>query len=254
MADWSNWPMNKVVNWPKGEKIIGVLGLGPIATADFYSKLVSRNMNKDWQYPRVLLDVHSKIPSRGRYFSLGETDPAPFIRNAIEELHLRGADFVVIPCNTAHILYDRFAHGVSVPVPNIVDITTISALKCGIQHPLILSTSTTRDHLIYEDAFGRHGVKAVQFPEQHLVSEGIEAIKQNLPFSDIAQSICRIINSSLHIDSVIFGCTEVSVLMKCMAAKGNNKYPCIDSNQELADFCLHFAMNESIDDRIRTFA
>ena len=250
MGDWSSWPMNKEVYWPKDEKIIGVLGLGPVATADFLLRLNSRNMQKDWQYPRILLDSHSKIPSRGRYFSLGETDPVSYIKSAIEELSVRGADFVVIPCNTAHILYDRFASGLTVPVPNIIDITTLAALNRGVRNPLILSTSTTREKRLYDDSFSQYEINAAQFPKQQLITDGIEHVKQNMNYTDIFNSIYEIISLMPNIDSVIFGCTEVSVLMKQLQTK-QEKYICIDSNQELADFCLDFVNTSSFDNRIR---
>jgi aspartate racemase len=101
--------MNSEVSWDKNEKTIGVLGLSPFATLDFCSKFFNRSLQKEWLYPRMLMDMHTKIPSRGRFFELGETDPVPYIKDAIKKLHEHGADFIVIPCNTVHILYNRFA-------------------------------------------------------------------------------------------------------------------------------------------------
>lgn len=254
MADWSDWPMNNDVFWQKDEKIIGVLGLCPVATADFYTKLVSRVTKKDWLYPRVLLDINSKIPSRGRFFSLGETDPVPYIKKGIEELSFRGADFVVIPCNTAHALYDRFACNLPVPVPNILDITTISAIKQGVKRPLILGTSTTREQKLYEETFAHFDIEIIHFPEQKLISEGIEAVKQNLDSLNTAKTICGIIDTFHNIDSVIFGCTEISVLMNPIRLSHFTKNIVIDSNQELAEFCMDFISSSTIDSRIRMFA
>jgi len=243
--------MNADVCWPADEKIIGVLGLGPVATADFYTRLVSRSMEKDWLHPRVLIDSNTKIPSRGRHLALGEADPAPYIASGIAELASRGADFVVIPCNTAHVFYDRFAKDASIPVPNIIDITTLSAVKRAARHPMILCNGPTRDFRLYENAFARYGIEAEQFPDQALILEGIEAVKQNLELDRIVASIHNALDSFPMIDSVILGCTEISVLL-------NHKLPnairMIDSNQELADFCLDYAFGEPADKRIRMSA
>jgi len=141
-----------------------------------------------------------------------------------------------------------------VPVPNIVDITTIAALKNGLRKPLVLSTSTTRDYGLYDESFLCHNIEVTQFPNQELVTQGIEAVKQNLDFSGITDSIIKIIDSIPNIDSVIFGCTEVSVLMSDMIEKGTSKIMCLDSNQALADFCIDYVANGRADSRIRMFA
>lgn len=106
------------------EKVVGVLGLAPYATADFYRKLLeSTPAKKDWEHVRVLIDGNCKIPSRGRHLELGEEDPTPHIREAIVGLGRQGADFVVIPCNTAHYFYEGFTRGIDVKVPHMIEET-----------------------------------------------------------------------------------------------------------------------------------
>ncbi len=95
--NWDAYPMNEVVHWPRSEKILGVVGVAPAATLDFYQKLSERKVEKDWQHLRVIIDVNPKIPSRGRHFDLGETDPVPFFQKSIASLEFQGADIVVIP-------------------------------------------------------------------------------------------------------------------------------------------------------------
>ena len=253
MADWANYPMNAEVFWPKDEKIIGVLGLGPVATADFYARLVSRRLEKDWQHPRVLIDGNTKIPSRGRHLALGEADPVPYIVEGIAELRARGADFVVIPCNTAHVFYDHFARNASVPVPNIIDVTTLSAVQRAVQHPIVLCNDPTRDYRLYEIAFAQYHIEAVQFPDQTLIMQGIEAVKQNLKLDSIVASIHEMMDAIPNIDSIILGCTEISVLMN-HGLPDNYAKKIIDSNQELAVFCLDFAFGKPADPRIRMSA
>ena len=69
------------------EGVIGVVGVAPWATLDFLNALYKRvPATKDWHFPRVLCDVNTKLPSRGRHFELGERDPSPFIKDSIAEL------------------------------------------------------------------------------------------------------------------------------------------------------------------------
>ena len=125
------YPMNKVVHWNKDEKIIGVIGVAPTATADFYSKLIRLTpAQKEWEHAHVLIDSNPKIPSRGRYFELGETDPTPFIRNSIERLCHMGATIIAIPCNTAHILYERYTYELPVMVIHMIKATIDTTVHC----------------------------------------------------------------------------------------------------------------------------
>ena len=50
---------------------VGIVGVAPWATIDFlkcfYGKL---RVEKDWEYPHLIIDLDTQIPSRGRYFDL----------------------------------------------------------------------------------------------------------------------------------------------------------------------------------------
>ena len=125
-------PENGPVQWSEQEGAIGVVGVAPWATVDFCRAVYSLiDAEKDWHYPRLIVDANSKIPSRGRHLQLGERDPSPFIKLTIEELARQGATVVVVPCNTAHILYERWAVDAPVPVPHIVDVTVEAAIQTG---------------------------------------------------------------------------------------------------------------------------
>lgn len=181
MGDWHDYPMNASVNWPQDEKVIGVLWLAPLATVDFYQKLCSIKVNKDWQYPRVIIDSNPKIPSRGRYLELGETDPVPFIKNGIANLSAQGAEIIAIPCNTAHILYSEYAKGSPVPLPNIIDITAKVCINVQAKKILILASKLTIQHRLYQNIFQNYGIDIIipDREEQDIVSNAIEEIKKN---------------------------------------------------------------------------
>ena len=124
------YPMNATYRWDPAEGIIGVVGVAPAATADFYQRLVAlTTAAKDWEHVRVLIDSNPKIPSRGRHLELGEADPSPFIRAAISALAARGATVIAVPCNTAHILYPRFADGAPGLVVHLIEVTVAAMVR-----------------------------------------------------------------------------------------------------------------------------
>jgi aspartate/glutamate racemase len=141
-----------------------------------------------------------------------------------------------------------------VPIPNIIDITVKATINQGFQHPLILNTTYVEKFKLYKNAFAKYDINAVSFPYQEIVSEGIEAVKQNNDCTKIARTIIDIINNiSSDIDSLIFGCTEVCLLMKSIEHPYNEF---VDSNQALADFCWEFATNNlmTVESQIRLYA
>ena len=89
------------------EKVVGILGgMGPFATVDFYKQiLLATHAKKDWEHLRILIDSNVKIPSRTRAILYGEESPAPAMVKSINNLTRIGADFVVVPCNSAHYFY-----------------------------------------------------------------------------------------------------------------------------------------------------
>src|SRR2546427_7655001 len=100
------------------QKVIGVLGgLGPWATLDFFEKILRLTPAKaDQDHLRIIIDNNPKIPDRSPAI-LGEgEDPTPGLIATAQNLQQAGADFLVIPCNTAHFFYDRIVTAVSIPV------------------------------------------------------------------------------------------------------------------------------------------
>ncbi|MGB4554610.1 MAG: amino acid racemase, partial [bacterium] len=87
-----------------GRKVIGILGgMGPEATADLFLKIIRATpAEKDQDHLRVIIDNNPQIPDRtAAIFSQGD-DPLPLLVETAKNLARAGADFIVIPCNTAH--------------------------------------------------------------------------------------------------------------------------------------------------------
>lgn len=240
-------PMNDVVRWDPGERIIGVVGVAPAATADFYRKLVVMTpAKKDWEHVRVIIDSNPKIPSRGRYFELGETDPSPYIRQSMLDLYRAGATVMAVPCNTAHILYARYTVNLpGVDVPNMVQCTADALLKAATSLPrstVVFASRLTMEHELYRHVLARHGVTTLDVSAtQGEVSALIEAVKQGQNLDVCRKRMLHVLSRYPNADSVILGCTEISLLLD----QSDCTYPLVDSNVALAQACLALARNES---------
>lgn len=145
-------PFGGQVDWPADQGTIGLVGVAPWATLDFLRVLYSQIMaTKDWHLRRVIADINPKLPSRGRHLELGERDRLPYIAEPIKELSAKEATVVVVvPCNTTHVLYDRWARDAPVPVPPIIEATVKAVLSEGARRIATLASRAISRYGIYE--------------------------------------------------------------------------------------------------------
>ncbi|MCM2455915.1 aspartate/glutamate racemase family protein [Rhizobium sp. CG4] len=240
-------PLGGDVDWPEDEGVLGVVGVAPWATIEFLRAFYALvPATKDWHFPRVITDTNTKLPSRGRYFQLGERDPSPYIAENIRELADLGATVIVLPCNTAHLLYDRWAVNAAVPVPNIVEETV--ALAHHEQAKLVTPFTSTSlaDFDLYGAVIEKQGMACHRLsPEdQSLVSQLLEEVKvhsvvggANLERLDRLCSKLRLSG----VDTILLGCTELTSLMPRFAKHGLKVF---DSNQALAGSAFRLVMGK----------
>lgn len=118
----------------ESNRVAGVIGgMGPEATVDFMAKVVAfTSAEADQDHIRMLIDHNPKIPSRhAAVFADGE-DPAPVLAEMAVRLEAGGADFLVMPCNFAHMFQQEVRSATRIPLVSIID-ETVSAV-CT-QHP-----------------------------------------------------------------------------------------------------------------------
>lgn len=226
------------VSWNEDEGVLGVVGVAPWATIEFckifYGKIKA---SKDWHYPRVLLDINTKLPSRGRYFQLGETDPSPYIAATIYELYEQGATIAVVPCNTAHILYDRWGKDAPIPVLNIVSETLELVNSAGIKKIACLTSSDLAKYDLFGKMSLEMGIRSIKLgtQKQNLVSSIIEDVKRNgmIGMKNKADLDLMIIDLKMSgIRAAVLGCTELSSLSDHF---DRHDIQTFDSNEALAE-------------------
>ncbi|MDO8955467.1 MAG: amino acid racemase, partial [Deltaproteobacteria bacterium] len=105
------------------EKIIGILGgMGPAATIDLFTKIVKgTKVKKDQDHLRIMVDNNPKIPDRTLAIQRKGPTPLTQLVRSAKILENAGADFIVIPCVTAHYYYDSLQKRTKIPILHIVD-------------------------------------------------------------------------------------------------------------------------------------
>ena len=100
-------------------KTIGILGgLGPESTCEYY-QYITRTYYKtfgDYSYPDTIiycLNLQTIIDCG--------YEAAELVKKTIEKLSEAGADFVIVACNSIHIVYDDVSGNIPIPWISIMD-------------------------------------------------------------------------------------------------------------------------------------
>lgn len=199
------------------ERTIGIIGgMGPKATTDLYNKIIENTMaHSDYEHPHVIIDSNTKIPDRTSFILKGGESPSKALVRSALKLEYMGADFIIIPCNTAHYFVSEIEKYADIPVINIIKATASYARKEKYKKVLLLATEGTYSTGIYKSAFEREHIELI-YPtdaEKKLINKAIYQVKGGEE-PDITCVSDIIMAYNAQIDAVILGCTELPVLFK----------------------------------------
>ena len=231
-----------------GEKIIGILGgMGPEATADLFYRIIRATpVERDQDHIRTIIYSDSKIPDRTpAVLGVGE-DPVPEMLKAGKALQGAGANFLIMPCNTAHHFIDRLREKLDIPILHMIEMT---AEMVGREMPhvekagLIASDGTLRSK-IYDRFFDRIGVEVLE-PSPEMQREAMRAIYEHIKTGNLEDgraSVMKICESLIDggAGMVICGCTEVSLVLR----DGDIAVPVVDPMQVLAETAVKIGLGE----------
>ncbi|MBR9787249.1 MAG: aspartate/glutamate racemase family protein [Vibrionaceae bacterium] len=197
----------------------GVIGgMGPEATIDLmYRVFEQTSASDDSGHIRLLVDNNPKVPSRIKAIIEGTGEsPAPCMVQMAQGLVSQGADFLVIPCNTAHYYYQDVASSVDVPVINLLDITAEAMRSLGYLKVGLLGSTALQITNIYGPVFSKHGLTPV-YPDPHHQDDLmvlIKAIKAKSFTDDDLKTLDELQKhmASQGVDCLALVCTELSVI------------------------------------------
>ena len=226
------------------KKTIGILGgMGPLATADLYRKIIEHTRaDRDNEHIRVYIDGNAAIPDRTAAILHGGEDPVPEMLSALRHLEACGADCIIMPCNTAHYFLPRLREQTALP---ILDMQRITAAVCRERFPgktaAILATDGTDQSGLYDRALDAEGVRWIHPGESeqkslmHLIYGVVKASRPMEPEKERWDAILDTLRGQ-GADLFILGCTELPVLAGVLPSEG----PFLDPTDELAKAAIRF--------------
>ena len=226
--------------------VLGVLGgMGPLATCYFFKKIIDlTKADKDQDHIHVVIDNNTNIPDRTDYIlGKGEDPRYELIRSAIR-LESMGADYIAIPCNTAHYFYDDIVKFTKAKVLNMIE-EAAKYLKDNYgqyEDFLLLATEGTYKSKIYEKIFEKYNLNIIIPDDQDkkVIMGWIYGVKSsvfNVNSRDFEILIDKYVKDK-HAP-VILGCTELSTL----ADRVNLSREYVDPLLILAQRCIDLHLN-----------
>jgi len=225
--------------------MLGVIGgMGPLATADFFRKLIDATPARDDdEHIPVLIHSVPQIPSRPAAILRGGPSPLPALIRARDCLLDAGATMLAMPCNTAHHWYDDLVAGSTVPFVHIVD-AVAGLLPAGARELGIVATRATLRARVFEQRLAGRGI-ALSAPDDatydRAVQPAIDAVKRGAT-EEGGRLLEPVIAAVLArgAAAVVLACTELPIALDAIASPLRAR--CIDSNDALARACVrHWA-------------
>ncbi len=209
-------------------KTVGILGgMGPLATVDLFAKIVANTpVELDQDHLRIIIDNNPQIPPRVEAIMAGGESPLPAMAASARLLAAAGADFIVMPCNTAHYWLAEIQAAVAIPIYSMID--NAAAYLAAHTRPLsgrilLLATEATINLALYQQAFARHGM-TLRLPDpddRKMIDKAVRRVKAgelaaNPYLGDINVMLAR--HAQAGAAAVFAGCTEMPLLFPYLAS------------------------------------
>lgn len=207
------------------KKTIGILGgMGPEATAYMYSLIIKRTqVKKDQDHIRIFISNNPETPPRTEAILHQGPSPVPFLIEGIQRLKNAGADFVIMPCVTAHYFLPEVFAQIDIPFLSLIDEAVDWAKENipGLKKVGLLSSTGTQVSKLFQNKFEEAGID-VMTPEEKDQQKVMSAIfgtggikagfSSGSSKDDIIRAAQKLITGGA--EAIIAGCTELPLVLK----------------------------------------
>lgn len=201
-------------------KKLGIIGgLGPMATAYFFELVVQMTDAKtDQEHLEIWVHNCPSIPDRSSYI-LDHTkeNPLASILHSGRELCRMGAEWIAIPCVTAHYFYKELTESLSAPIIHIVEETAAVLKESGKKRIGILATDGTVASGLFQKELEKNEMEWV-LPRKKEQQDIMDFIYRQIK---TGQSVERVrferVTDSLWeqgAEAIVLGCTELSLVKR----------------------------------------
>jgi len=209
-------------------KTIGMLGgMGPEATLNCFDKIIRNTpAEKDQEHLRIIIDSNPKVPDRTEAIIGDGESPVPMIVEGCRALERAGADFIIIPCVSAHFFLDAIRDQTELPILSIMDVMseTIAQDYPDINIVGLMATTGTIEGKTFQLRLAECGIRTI-IPEDAVQTKIMEAIydiksarpgrsKSEITADLIAAAESLITRTPQGAQGIVAGCTEIPLALE----------------------------------------
>ena len=224
--------------------MIGILGgMGPLATADFFAKVIAATKAaRDEDHVPLLIQSDPRVPSRPAAILRGGPSPLPALLAGRDRLITAGAIALAMPCNTAHVWLPELRQDCPVPFLSIVDASCDEA-AARIQPGAaigIIGTEATLKSGLFNNELARRGFTPLLPNDNDLrnwVLPAIDKVKAGRA-AEGGQQVERAVQALFDRGAqvVVLACTETPLALDAIQSPLRQR--CVDTNAALARACV----------------
>lgn len=218
------------------KKTIGIMGgMGPLATADLYKKIVlNTGALRDGDHIHVVIDSNTAVPDRtAAILGTGES-PVPELVKSAKLLENAGADFLIVPCNTAHFFLEDVLKQTKLPALNMLRLAAEEIKRRGVGKVALLATEGTIKTGIYARLFEEYRIPCLvpdseqQRAVMDVIYNGVKAGKAQYDTAAFEAALHDLMRAGA--EAFVLGCTELPIAF----ADYGLDYPVVDPTLVLA--------------------
>ncbi len=211
-------------------KFPGILGgLGPLAHIEFEQRLLHHSSRRgaqcDQDHPNWIVLSAASTPDRTKSLLRKGPDCVPYLLRSACQLESMGADFLIVPCNTAHGFYHTIQTQLDIPWLHMMNATVkyIAENFPTVQQVGVLATDGTLRSQLYSTSLNQYGISPIlpplRSPIQHRVMQAIYSPDWGIKATGVWVSDIALIDlivasrwlAAKGAELIIAGCTEISI-------------------------------------------
>ena len=179
-----------------------------------------------------------------RYQSKGDWDGVTRIMaDAAQSLEQAGAECLLICTNTMHKMASEVQASIDIPLIHIADSTAPAIKEAKVSSPLLLATRYTMEQDFYKGYLKEHHNIDVVTPD-----EEARTVIHRIIYEELCRGVVLPESKDRYLsiveragtDGVIFGCTEVGLLL----SQSDLTVPAFDTTQLHAQAAINYALSD----------
>jgi aspartate racemase len=186
----------------------------------FFDVCTKNGISGDQNYPEWIYLNSSLAPDRTSAIINHGESPLPYLVSQLKMMESIGVSVVVVVCNTAHAFYDEIIKDVPLPWVHLPYLTAAEVIKSGVKNIGLIGTEGLLISGVYSKTFREYGM---ELKEPQAGSEQIKKIMSAIYDKEFgikysgsipdekALDLIKDVVHDLNIDSLVIGCTELSL-------------------------------------------